>query len=57
MARLNLAEVTAEVAERALDLCICGAVPHEKYEPHCLHCGMYFEDCEAGLWEDDWEID
>lgn len=56
MSRMNLTDVTLEVAERSNDFCECGSVPHPKYEPYCLHCGMYWEDVDAGLFDEHEEL-
>jgi hypothetical protein len=30
----------------------CSAPAHEQYEPYCMSCGIYWKDCDEGLFAD-----
>lgn len=56
MPRINLQDATAEAEERAGDLCVsCSAAAVDEWEPHCMHCGMYWKDVRDGMFDEELE--
>lgn len=53
MAKINISEALLEKEERDGDQCrSCSAPADDAYEPYCMHCGMYWEEVDSGLFED-----
>lgn len=53
MPKINISEALLEKDERDGDLCrTCYSPAEEPYEPYCMHCGLYWEDVENGLYDD-----
>lgn len=53
MLNVPMREVQLEMDERAGDICkSCGAPAEEGYEPYCMICASYWEDDDAGLFEE-----
>lgn len=54
MPKIPLAEALIENEDRIWDKCrTCTAPADESHEPYCRHCGDYWRDVEAGLFDED----
>jgi rubrerythrin len=46
-----LREALDDVEEQAWQCRTCTAPFDDEHKPYCRHCGMYWQDCANGLWE------
>lgn len=50
--KINISDALLEKEEHDSVTCkSCTAPAVEGYEPYCMSCGMYWQDCANGLWD------
>ena len=54
MPRISIQDALAEKEDDDGILCKTCKAPAEEGSPYCWMCASYWEDCDNGLWQDDW---
>jgi hypothetical protein len=53
MGKVDLRKAEMEREEDDAIMCrTCNAPAEDEWEPHCRSCGMYWQDCANGLWQE-----
>jgi hypothetical protein len=54
MPKISLSDALLEKEESDSVTCkTCSAPATEEFAPHCMSCGLYWQDCDNGLWDDE----
>lgn len=58
MGKINIRQAEIEREDDATIMCrTCNSPAEDEWEPYCMSCGMYWQDCINGLWDDAVQID